>query len=207
MARTEDPAGNLQGPAKKFDSDRSLLRKVRSGCDEAARQLYLRYAPRLMALARAKSSAGLARRLDAEDIVQSVFRTFFRGVAQGYYDVPAGEDLWKLFAVIALNKIRADGAFHRAAKRDVRLTTAIDGRASDLEAPHNQDPSAETFLTMVVEETLERLGLRQREIVELRMQGFEVAEIAQQTNRSKRTVERNLQDIRSKLRTLLPQEP
>jgi RNA polymerase sigma-70 factor (ECF subfamily) len=207
MGTSEDAATVPQGPAKKLDSDRSLLRKVRGGCAEAARQLYLRYAPRLIALAQAKSSASLARRLDAEDIVQSVFRTFFRGVSKGYYDVPAGEDLWKLFVVIALNKIRADGAFHLAAKRDVRLTTSIDARMDELEAPRSHDPSAETFLTMVVEETLDQLDPRQREIVELRMEGYEVAEIACRTERSKRTVERNLQNIRSKLRNLLPEEP
>ncbi len=48
----------------------------------------------------------LAGRVDADDIVQSVFRTFFRRVAKGDYEVPDGEELWKLFLVIALNKVR-----------------------------------------------------------------------------------------------------
>ena len=43
-------------------------------------------------------------------------------------------------------------------------------------------------------------------MVELRIQGHEVAEIARQTGRSKRSVERALQEVRSKLRTLLQQE-
>ena len=46
--------------------------------------------------------------------------SFFRKAGSGDYEVPHGEDLWKLFLVMALNKVRAKGAFHRAAKRDIR---------------------------------------------------------------------------------------
>ena len=60
--------------------------------------------------------------VDAEEIVQSVFRTFFRRAAHGHYSVPDGEEMWKLLLVIALNKVRAAGAYHRAAKRDMRQT-------------------------------------------------------------------------------------
>src|SRR5437867_3654775 len=101
-------------------SDRSLLGRIRRGQGDAATLLYLRYADRLRALAIAQCSSDLARRVEPDDIVQSVFRTFFRRVSRGNYNVPAGEELWKLFLVIGLNKIRAAGAFHRAAKRDVR---------------------------------------------------------------------------------------
>src|SRR5207248_2352055 len=97
-------------------SDRSLLRRFRGGSEDAATQLYLRYANRLMALARANRSTDLAARLDAEDIVQSVFRSFFQAARQGQYEVPEGEELWKILLVIALNKIRNQKAFHRAAK-------------------------------------------------------------------------------------------
>src|SRR5262249_542543 len=107
-------------------SDRSLLRRFRSGSEDAATGLYVRYVHRLRALVRARCSSELARRLEPEDIVQSVFRRFFRRVRQGDYDVPAGEELWGLFLVIALNRIRAAESFHRADKRDVRLTVNAD---------------------------------------------------------------------------------
>src|SRR5258708_6129020 len=103
-------------------SDRSLVRRFQGGQSDASTQLYLRYAERLHALAASQSSADLARRVEPEEIVQSVFRTFFRRAAQGHYTIPDGEELWKLLLVIALNKVRAAGAHHRAAKRDVRLT-------------------------------------------------------------------------------------
>src|SRR5262245_4158449 len=105
-------------------TDASLLRRYRRGEDDAATELYVRYAERLRALAAAQASPDLRRRVDPDDIVQSVFRTFFRRAAAGQYDVPAGEELWKLFLVIGLNKIRAVAAHHKAACRDVRATAA-----------------------------------------------------------------------------------
>ena len=107
-----DDSPGLDGAPGPVPSDRSLLRRLRGGSEDAATQLYLKYAKRLRALARATTSAQLARRVDADDIVQSVFRTFFRAASQGLYDVPAGDDLWKLLLVIALNKIRAAGIHH-----------------------------------------------------------------------------------------------
>src|SRR3954464_2443879 len=99
-------------PSAQDVTDASLLRRLRLGSEDAATQLYLRYAHRLHALARARTSSDLARQVDAEEIVQSVFGSFFRGVSRGYYDVPAGEELWKLFLIIALNKIRSKGTYY-----------------------------------------------------------------------------------------------
>src|SRR5207302_10658754 len=103
-----------QGESASADSgpsDHSLLRRFRGGSQDAATELYVRYAHRLRALVKARCSSELARRLEPDDIVQSVFRRFFRRVSQGDYDVPAGEELWGLFLVIALNRIRAAEAF------------------------------------------------------------------------------------------------
>lgn len=202
----EKPAAALDGGAD-GTSDRSLLRRFQGGSDDAATALYERYADRLRRLAEARCPPNLARRLDADDIVQSVFRTFFRGARNGCYDVPDGEDLWNLLLVMALNKIRAQGTFHRAAKRDVRLTSGGDCLEGDLAAVALQNDQAQPLLRLVVEEALDRLDARQREIVGLRLQGHEVAEIAAMTGRSKRTVERNLQSAREALSGFLAQEP
>lgn len=186
-------------------SDRSLLQRFRRGSQDAATQLYLRYAARLRALARTHCSPDLSRRLDIDDIVQSVFGSFFRGASQGYYEVPPGEELWRLFLVIALNKIRAKGAFHRAAKRDVRLTAGSELLdRSETANPH--DESAYRHLHLVVDEALDRLPAGYKEMVELRIEGYEVAEIARKTGRSKRTVERILQEARRQLAEFLRED-
>ena len=180
-------------------SDHSLLRRFRRGGDDAPTQLYLRYAERLRALAAAQSSPGLAARVDPEDIVQSVFRTFFRRAAEGQYEVPEGEEIWKLLLVIGLNKVRSVGAFHRAARRDVRQTAAGEAYDRALDANSGRDETSLAVLQMVIDEVLETLPESHRPIVERRIQGHEVAEIAQEVRRSKRTVERILQEFRQRL--------
>jgi RNA polymerase sigma-70 factor, ECF subfamily len=187
-------------------SDRSLLAQLRGGSEEAATQLYLRYAHRLRALARAQCSAALARNVDVEDIVQSVFGSFFRGASQGYYDVPAGEELWKLFLVIALNKIRAKGLYHRAAKRDAGRTVSGEFLEHEAFPAADTESAACSFLRLVVAEALEALPEAQREMVRLRTEGYEVAEIAGRTRRSKRSVERVLQEFRARMTRLLYEE-
>jgi RNA polymerase sigma-70 factor (ECF subfamily) len=177
-------------------SDRSLLRRFRGGQPDAATDLYLRYAGRLRALAAGQCAPDLAPRMDPDDIVQSVFRTFFRRAARGQYDVPEGEDLWKLFMIIALHKIRSAAAFHRAAKRDVRATATGLGDAPGGQDPAAPDEMALTTLRMVIDELLGNLTPSMRAIVELRVEGHEVDEIARRTQRSRRSVERALHEFR-----------
>jgi RNA polymerase sigma-70 factor, ECF subfamily len=181
-------------------SDETLVRWLRSGDDSAASRLYGRYVHRLRALARAKLTADLSRRVDAEDIVQSVFRRFFQAARQGNYDVPGGDDLWDLLLVITLNKIRSEKSFQRAAKRDVRRTAESGPDGFSLEQIAERDDLAAALLRLHVEEALARFPADYRKVVELRMEGHEVREIAQHTGRSKRTVERILQESRLVLR-------
>lgn len=185
-------------------SDRSLLRRIRTGSEDAATQLYLRYAKRLLALARTKCSPDLAPRLDPDDIVQSVFRTFFRRAVQGAYDVPDAEDLWKLFLVIGLNKIQAVGAYHRAAKRDVRLSAGDEGLETATQEAG--DVESLSILQMAIEEVMSELTPAHREIVNLRIEGHEVAAIAERLGRPKRSVERVLQGFRKMLAGLINKE-
>jgi RNA polymerase sigma-70 factor, ECF subfamily len=184
-------------------SDRSLLWRFRNGQADAPTRLYLRYAERLQALADRQTSGELGRRLDPEDIVQTVFRTFFRRVAEGNYDVPDGEEIWKLLLVIALHKIRDAGVFHKAAKRDVRRTSS--GAANELaiqNAP-GKDEAALAVLQMVVNDVLEGLPESHRRMIELRIEGHEVAEISREVGRSKRSVERVLQVFRQRMDGLI----
>src|SRR6516162_2642293 len=127
----DPPARNAVEPPLGERSDRSLLRRFRRGENDAATALYLRYAHRLLAVTRTQASPELTRLAQPEDIVQSVFLSFFRKAAGGMYDVPEGEELWNLFLVITLNKIRAKGNYFRARKRDVRRNVGADVPESD----------------------------------------------------------------------------
>ena len=180
-------------------SDHSLLQRLRRGEESAATALYLRYARRLLALTQARTSEALAAKEEADDIVQSVFKSFFRKASAGLYDVPEGEELWNLLLVITINKIRAKGNYHRAQKRDVRLAGG-DQALEAVPADESGNDTALAELQMVIDEILKGLPEKSAEIVELRIAGHEVNEIVAQVKRSKRTVERVLQDFRERLR-------
>jgi RNA polymerase sigma-70 factor, ECF subfamily len=206
MSTTCLPVAPLTGQAEPASSDGSLVRWARAGDQEAATQLYLRYANRLERLIQTQRSPDLACRFDPEDVVQSIFSSFFRGVNLGLYDVPDGQELWKLLLVIALNKIRARGNYHRAACRDVRLTrdeTAFSMRALPQQY---EDATSAVVLKLVIDEVLQRLPESQRQIVLDRIAGHEVTEIAERNGWSRRTVERVLQEFRNMLDGVLREE-
>lgn len=180
--------------------DHQLMERLHGGDREAATEIYRRYADRLLGVAQRNTPADLRTRFDPEDVVQSVFRTFFRRAEAGAYAVPEGDDLWKLFLVISLNKIRRLGNFHRSAKRDVTKTTLFVAQSPD-ELPEAQD--SVRVLEMTIEEILAECPEHARQMIRLRIEGCDVAEIATRTSRSKRSVERVLQQFRQLLTSQL----
>jgi RNA polymerase sigma-70 factor (ECF subfamily) len=177
-------------------SDRSLLRRLQDGSQTAAAVLYGRYARRLRHLIASNCSTELARCLDPDDILQSVFLRFFEQARKGFYDAPTEADLWKVLLVIALNRVRDLGDFYRAGKRDVRMT--VSSSVDETQLPFT-DESTSAFLHLVVEESLTLLPPLCRTICELRLAGHEVDEISDRVGRSRRTVERLLQESRRRL--------
>ena len=179
-------------------SDRTLIRQLQQGQDDAALQIYMRYAERLIRLARRQTPQDMASRFDPEDIVQSVFRTFFRRASSGQYALPEGDELWKLLLVIALNKVRSQGAYHRAKKRDVRRTSSLPQDHHDFVGEQDEQ-AARWILESLIEDVIKRQPETNRDIIRLRIEGHEVQSIAEQTQRSKRTIERVLQNFRTEL--------
>lgn len=191
----DGPPGPL-APSLGSRTDDSLIRRFREGEDAAATSLYLRYATRLRALASKHCTPDFNGRFDADDVVQSVFRTFFQGVRRQAYDVPPSGEIWGLLMVLALNKIRNLVEHHKATKRSVHQTAARDFSRTEV---LGKDENAATFLRMVLEEEIAGLPEANRDIIRLRIEGYEVGEIAGRSGRSARTVERVLQNFRERL--------
>jgi RNA polymerase sigma-70 factor (ECF subfamily) len=187
-------------------SDQALLVRYRGGDEDAATALYLRYAKRLRSLAQKQTAGDLTGRMDPDDVVQTVFRTFFRRASEGHYQIPRGDELWKLFLVIALHKIRDLGDYHRAAKRNIRRTVELEKSARPVPVSGASDDESYRILRLTIEDLLQSLPPSQREIVMLRIRGHEINEIAAATRRAKRTVERMLQEFRTQLCDQLTQE-
>ena len=199
------PGASPLSPAAS-STDNSLVGRYRRGDQSAATQLYFRYARRLTALVRRRCSADLARAAGVEDIVQSVFKTLFHRIGQGYYDIPDGDELWKLLLVITLNKIRAKATYVHAVKRDARRTTDAAMARQRIETVDCVRTSETDHADLVLTEILERLPSEHRFILRLRIDGYTVEEIGATTGRSRRSIERILQETRAKLRGLLQEE-
>ena len=165
--------------------------------------LYNRYCEQLVAVVRCRLPADLASRMEAEDVVQSVFRRFISRYASGGYSVPEGSELWSLLFVMALNKIREECSYHRAARRSTQRSSAID--PVDLAGDSGEWTSL--HLQMSIEELLSPLSADRRAAVELRLAGHDVAGIADRVGRSKRTIERYLQEFRTRVEDALFDQP
>lgn len=189
----------MAGEAETGDSF-ALLERWREGDQLAAAELFERYAERLLALAHRRLAAGLAPRLDPEDVIQSVYGSFFAGARNGRFVLQRSGDLWRLLVAITLHKVRRQMEHHTADKRSVAREAADSAAGICFEPPAREPSPAEAA---VLAETLETLFLDlrpvQRQMVELRLQGHTITEIAGVTGRSLATVERLLRQVKERL--------
>ena len=86
------------------DAVPELVRHWRAGDETAAARLYGRYAQQLLRLAEQHLSRRLSGRVDEEDVVQSVFRTFFRRSGGGEFQIDSSAQIWKLLVKITVLK-------------------------------------------------------------------------------------------------------
>src|SRR5262245_17230050 len=106
-------------PMKPDDPVSLLVHGLGVGDADACAELFARYAVRLARLAERHLSRGLAARADGEDVVQSVFRTFFRRHARGDSRIDTSAHLWRLLVTLTLRKVRTQARRHTAGVRDV----------------------------------------------------------------------------------------
>jgi RNA polymerase sigma-70 factor, ECF subfamily len=180
--------------------DQVLASYCRSGNEDAARQLFEKYMERLVALARRRISQRLASRVDAEDIVQSVFRTFFGRLRAGQFEIEDQDDLCKLLMRITVHKTLRQVAFHKAAKRNPALEKGQQDASDDriLEVL-DSEPTPEATVAFVdqLEHFLARLRPEERQVLEMRLQGHSNEEIAAKLKiKHDRTIRRIVERIR-----------
>jgi RNA polymerase sigma-70 factor (ECF subfamily) len=181
-----------------------LLARWRSGDQQAAAELFQRYAERLVRLARSRLPANLNRRLDAEDVVQSVYRSFFMEARDGHYDLERGSDLWRLLVTITLHKLYNQIKRNSNGKRGVSREEGVADFDYTYFTSQEPSPADAAELTDALKQIMAGLEAPQRRMLELRLQGYSVDEIAEDVGCSQRSVLRNLQQIKSGLRQGLP---
>jgi RNA polymerase sigma-70 factor, ECF subfamily len=181
------------------EESRILVDLWRAGDQQAAQKLFDRYAERLLALARRRISQRLASRVDPEDVVQSVFRTFFARAKAGRFHIAEQDDLAKLLVRITVHKTLRQVEFHKAAKRDPHQETAQGDTAQRqlVEALDGEPPpeAAVAFLDQL-EHFLKQLGPDERQILEMRLQGYNNREIAEKLGFYDRKIRRVIEHVR-----------
>lgn len=181
-------------------SNQDLLNAWRNGSEQAATVLVRRYMVRLTALARSRLSSRLARRVDAEDVVMSAWRSFFVAADAFRVTVPDSDDLWPLLVQMTLRKLSRNAERHTALQRSVH---------AEMESPDStwfevasQEPTPEQAALLADELSLlmAELPADERDIVERRLLGQDTTTIAHALGIFERSVRRKLVDVQARCR-------
>lgn len=185
------------------DSFDVVLDQLREGDERAAVEVFQRYAGRLVRLARSRLDPRLLQKMDPEDVMQSVFQSFFARQQQGAFDLGGWDGLWALLVRITIRKCgRRAAAFHtvgRDVRREMNVATAEDSAPSWPTPSPEPTPEEVAMLTETLERLMRGLNEQQRRIVMLRLQGHTVPEIGGQVACTERTVHRVLAHVRTAL--------
>jgi RNA polymerase sigma factor (sigma-70 family) len=186
------------------DASGDLLARWREGDQQAAAELFGRYVNRLVALARSRLSQRLTHRIDPEDVVQSVYRSFFAGAREGRYHLERGGDLWRLLVAITFYKLNDQVKRNTCRKRSPGQERSF-GTEDSLPGIQVQllsrEPSPEEAAALAeeVESLMRGVEPLHRRILELRLQGYNIFEIAAATHCGERTVHRVLKRIKQQV--------
>lgn len=156
----------------------NLLQRIRNREEDAAAELIHLYEPQIRRIIRVRlTDQKLRRQIDSLDICQSVLGNFFARAALGQYDLQSPEELIKLLARMARNRLIDKVSELQAAKRDVRRVEggAIeDIQLGGFDATASRIASGRELLDLV----RSRLSPDELQIAELRSQNHSWAEIA-----------------------------
>ena len=182
-----------------------VMARLQAGDRGAAADVFNRFANRLIALARSRLGAPMRQKIDPEDVLQSVFKSFFARQADGQVQANSWDSLWGMLVVITVRKCGRRVSYYRAARRDVRREVAADARpdGSDGFAVTADEPTPEeaAMLAETVEQLMGSLEGRQRQILALTLQGCDVAEVSAEVGCTERTVYRVLERVKEWLQT------
>ncbi len=185
---------------------RQLSDEDRGVRDEAARQIWERYTPKLLVLVRRHLAAQIRQREDEHDVLQSMYKSFFRNQRDGKYLLKDRDHLWNMLVLIAMRKVANAANYHKAKCRDVgREQAAPASEADDSScsqwllkhiAVREPDPAKVAAFSDAVECLLLKLPEDLRQIVLWKVEGYTNREIGEMIKRTERAVEMKLRRIR-----------
>ncbi len=162
-----------------------LLRRARSGSDEALNLVFERYAGRLLAVIRLRMGPGLRDRLESRDILNGSLLKAFQHIDQ--FEKHDGPSLMAWLARIAENEIRDQAEYHHRRRRDMARAVPLDGELVPI-AEKVRSQSSRLALKEEMDRlarVLESLDEAHREVILLRkLQELSFREIAERMGRS-----------------------
>ncbi len=177
-----------------------LLCAARDGVDIAATKIHHKYVDRLVVLANRRINQRYRSKIAPEEVVQSVFASFFRRNERGEFECDDWNDLWSLLVSITVNKCINKAKAFATAKRDVRREVAplTPSSVDSSFLGFDREPSVQdvAIFNESLDELLDRLSEPMQQIVCLRLQGLSNFEISELLRCSERTVYRSLNRIR-----------
>lgn len=157
---------------------RDLVAKAKNADEEAAAALYERFSQHVRRIARIKlSNSAIRQRVDEEDVCQSVFGVFFRGLRDGRFRVESIEDLQRLLADIARKRVLKVVERHTTGKRDVANQAEMGDAALD---PMSEESTASVKASRneLVDRFLRDLTDEERYVLDQRCSGRSWDELA-----------------------------
>ena len=153
--------------------------------ESAARELFERTYTGIVRLIRARIGQRYQAKIDADSIANSALKSFFVRHAAEPYTLDDWQDVWNLLVSIARAKLSDRLREFQRLKRSVdRENAPADFDVEDLA----EAPEAEAIVRDLVDHLMADFGTDERLMIELSLQGYTVAEIAEQIGMSTRTV-------------------
>lgn len=179
--------------------------QVKDGDSIAANQIWRHYYDRLVGSVRNKLFGQNRAVSDEEDIVLSVFDSFYSAAQKGRFpDLSDRDDLWRLLLKMSARKVvdkrRRDQRQRRGGNVQLHSLDKRDDDRTFIEAI-GDEPSPEMVLMMEesVEQFFSHLGVgKLRDLAGAKLEGYSNAELATRFGCSERTIERRLHLIREK---------
>lgn len=178
-----------------------LMSRAKQGDEWAMAELVKQYEPEVRMVASVRLGEYLRPHLDSVDLVQSVHKSLMLGLRRNQFDISSPE---KLIA-LALTMVR-----RKVAKkwRKVRRQQRLESTDSSSNLPElltslvssDADPATMAAQRAEIDDIFSKLSERERQLIELRMDGYSTVEVARELGLDADVLRVNLSRLRKRLR-------
>ena len=187
-----------------------FIDQFQDGDEDAKAEVFQRFVNRLIGLARTRLDTQIRQKEDPEDVVQSVFKSFFNRQAKGQYNIKNWESLWSLLALITvrkcINRLEHWTAQRRNVNREVvyqpQLIQSDESLAVWEAISGDPTTSQAAIFAEIVEIVMRELDEKEREILSLRLQGYAIPEISPLVGCTEYMVKLVIKQVKERLRQL-----